>query len=261
MSTIITLTTDFGTRDGYVGAMKGVILSLAPGATLVDVSHSVPPQDVRHGAHVLMRAAPYFPPGTVHLAVVDPGVGSARRGIAIATHMATFVGPDNGLFTPFLADRVGCVALTNPATRRQTVSTTFHGRDVFAPVAAHLAGGVPLSELGPEVTDPVALPDPQPRRLADGSLQGEIVYTDGFGNLVTNVKPAQWVGDQGDLQDVRVAVQDVTVEFHPTYAAVPSGSLLALVGSEGHLELSVRDGSAADRLGLADGARIKVWGL
>jgi hypothetical protein len=257
---IITLATDFGTVDGYVGAMKGVILGLAAGVTLVDISHSIPAQDVHHGAHVLAAAVPYFPQGTIHVGVVDPGVGSARRGIAVQTPVAIFVGPDNGLFTPFLEMCTACVALTNPDTHREPVSATFHGRDIFAPVAAHLANGVPLKDLGPEVTDPVAWPVSEPQRL-DGQVRAEITYIDRFGNLVTNLRPFQAQQVPKSLSDLRVVIKGQTIPFHHTYADVPAGELVALVGSSGYLEIAVRNGSAADRLGIAVGARVEIWGL
>ncbi|MGD9100503.1 MAG: SAM-dependent chlorinase/fluorinase [Anaerolineae bacterium] len=255
MATIITLTTDFGTADGYVGALKGAILSLAPGVTLVDISHAVPPQDVRHGARVLATAAPFFPAGTVHVAVIDPGVGSARRGIALRTPAATFVGPDNGLFTPFLQERTACVALTNPTTHRLPVSATFHGRDIFGPVAAHLVNGLPLDQLGPPVDHPLTLPTPQPQRLPDGRLCAEVMSVDRFGNLVTNVNlPA-------DQDDVCVFVGGESLTLRHTYADVAPGELLALVGSDGYLEIALREGSAVERLGLGVGALIEVWGV
>jgi S-adenosylmethionine hydrolase len=252
---VITLTTDFGTFDGYVGAMKGVILKLAPDVTLVDVSHTVTPQDVRHGARVLATAAPFFPAGTIHVAVVDPGVGSARRAIALQTPGAIFVGPDNGLFTPFVPECVACVALTNPATHLYPVSATFHGRDVFAPVAAHLANGLSLNELGPSVKDPLLLAPPQPQRLSGGRLRAEIVHIDRFGNLVTNVKLLE------EQKDIRIVIKGQLLTVRHTYADVAPGALLALVGSDGYLELAVRDGSAAERLGIGVGAPVEVWGM
>ena len=253
---IITLTTDFGTADGYVGAMKGVILSLAPDVTLVDISHSVPTQDVRHAARVLAAATPFFPSGTIHVAVVDPGVGSERRGIALQTPSAVFVGPDNGLFTAFVGQRVACVALTNSETHRRPVSVTFHGRDVFAPVAAHLANGLPLGELGPPVDDPLTWVSPQPQRLPDGRVRAEIVYVDHFGNLVTNVRQ----GERGGLGELRVVIGGESLVLRRTYADVAPGALLALFGSDGYLEVAVRDGSAAERLGSGVGTTVDVWG-
>jgi S-adenosylmethionine hydrolase len=260
LMTIITLTTDFGTADGYVGAMKGVILSLAVDATLIDISHAVPPQDVRHGARVLATAAPFFPSGTIHVAVVDPGVGSARRGIALQTPRACFVGPDNGLLAPFLPERTACVALDNPALQRHTVSATFHGRDIFAPAAAHLANGLPVTALGPPVNDPLAPPDPKPRRLAGGRLCAEVVYVDRFGNLVTNVGPLTELGET-TIEDMRVIVSGESLAVRRTYTDVAPGALLALVGSDGYLEVAVREGSAAERLELGVGAAVEVRGL
>lgn len=258
--TIITLTTDFGTADGYVGAMKGVILSLAVDATLVDISHAVSPHDVRHGARVLGRAAPFFPNGTIHVAVVDPGVGSARRGIALQTPRACFVGPDNGLLAPFLPERTACVVLDNPALQRHPVSATFHGRDIFAPAAAHLANGLPVTALGSPANDPLALPDPQPRRLPGDRLCAEVVYVDRFGNLVTNVGPLTGLGET-TMGDMRVIVSGESLAVRRTYADVAPGALLALVGSAGYLEVAVREGSAAERLGLGVGAAVEVRGL
>ncbi len=249
----ITLTTDFGDADGYVGAMKGVILSLAPQVTVVDISHAVPAQQVRHASRVLATAAPFFPPGTIHVAVVDPGVGSQRRGIALQTPTAMFVGPDNGLFSPFLRDQLACVALTNAAAHHHPVSATFHGRDIFAPVAAHLANGMPLAALGPVVDDPVTWPDPRPQRLPDGRLRAHVVYVDHFGNLVTNIQSLTG-------QDVQVLVGGTTLPLRHTYADVASGELVALVGSSGDLEIAVRDGSAAERLGVGVGTPVEIQG-
>ncbi len=185
---IVTLLTDFGLEDEYVGVMKGVILSIAPQVRLVDLTHSVPPQDVRRAALILMNAAPYFPPDTVHLAVVDPGVGTERRPIAVRTGRGTFVGPDNGLFSFVLAEMETwtAVELREPAYRLPLVSTTFHGRDIFAPAAAHLASGVPVEALGPVVNNLATLPLPR-LEIGESSLEGEILYADRFGNLVTSI--------------------------------------------------------------------------
>jgi S-adenosyl-L-methionine hydrolase (adenosine-forming) len=254
MSAIITLTTDFGDADGYVGAMKGVILSLAPHATVIDISHAVPAQQVRHAARVLATAAPFFPPGTIHVAVVDPGVGSQRRGIALQTPTAMFVGPDNGLFSPFLRAGIACVALTNPAAHHHPVSATFHGRDIFAPVAAHLSNDMPLAALGPAVDDPVMWSEPQPQRLPGGRLRAQVIYVDRFGNLVTNVGPLSGGGD------VRVRIGGTALLVRRTYANVEPGELVALIGSSGYLEIAVRDGSAAERLGMDVGAPVEIQG-
>lgn len=196
MAAIVTLTTDFGTRDAYVAAMKGAILGIARSVQLVDVTHEVAPHDVAEGAYALEAAAPYFPPGTVHVGVVDPGVGTARRGLAVVARGQVFVGPDNGLFTPFLGgDDWTAFELAAPEYRLRAVSRTFHGRDVFAPAAAHVAAGVDPARLGPRVTDPVRLPWPAPRRTGAG-VAGVVVHVDRFGNLVTSI-PAEAVAGLG----------------------------------------------------------------
>jgi S-adenosylmethionine hydrolase len=273
---IVTLTTDFGVTDGYVGTMKGVILSIAPEARLVDLSHQVPPQDVRRAAFLLYAAAPFFPPGTVHLAVVDPGVGTRRRAVALQIPHGCFVGPDNGLFTYVLGEAAEwtAVELADPAYHLPIVSETFHGRDLFAPVAAHLAAGVSLEELGPSVVDLVALPLP---RLAVGpdGVEGEVLHADRFGNLVTSVGRLRWEGAQlsltpafrrEPLPPVRVSPGNAQVKLagralvgiRRTYGEVGVGELLALVGSAGFLEVAVCQGSAAAELGARPGERVCV---
>lgn len=258
---IITLTTDFGLQDAYVGAMKGVILSIAPEVTIVDITHCVPPQAVAQAAFILAVTVPYFPLGTVHVVVVDPGVGSQRRPIAVQTSQAIFVAPDNGVLTPILQSSTseGAPVTVIHLTRREywlpQVSYTFHGRDIFAPVAAYLARGVPITSLGEPIDDPVMLDLPRPRRLPDGSLQGQVVYVDQFGNLVTNI-PAEWLDRTTQWQ---IEVAGHTVErLSATYSDVPSGHLLALIGSAGALELAMREGSAARALGIGIGEPVSV---
>jgi S-adenosyl-L-methionine hydrolase (adenosine-forming) len=244
MRPIITLFTDFGTSDGYVGEMKGVMLSRTPDAHLVDVTHDIPPQDVESGRLALARVWRRFPQGTVHLAVVDPGVGSERRAIAVASDGRHLVGPDNGLLSPaLLAGTARVVTLPVPGG----ASATFHGRDVFAPAAADLARGAPLEALGPEIVDPVIRRTPEPRRMPDGGLLGEVIAIDRFGNAITNL-----VGRRAAC----VEVEDARLPVHRTYAEVPSGSPLALVGSTGLVEIAVRDGSAAVLLGLRRGTAV-----
>ncbi len=253
MAAIITLTTDFGTRDVWVAAMKGVILGIAPGARLVDVTHEVAPYNIAEGALALEAAAPYFPRGTVHVAVVDPGVGTARRGLALVARGQVFVGPDNGLFTPFLGG-TGWTAfeLVAPEYRRPTPSRTFHGRDVFAPAAAHLAAGVEPARLGPRVTDPVRLGWPEPRRTAAG-IAGVVVHVDRFGNLVTSI-PAEAIAALGN--DAVVGVASRRLPLVGTYGELGPGRAGALAGSTGRLEIAVREGSAARLLGAGRGTRI-----
>jgi S-adenosylmethionine hydrolase len=252
---IITLTSDFGLADGYVGIMKGVILGICPEARLVDLSHDIAPQNVAQAAFVLTHAAPYFPAGTIHLAVVDPGVGSSRRPIVVQTSHALFVGPDNGLFTYALTEE-GCQAweLICPAFWLPQVSRTFHGRDIFAPVAAHLARGVPPWQLGRPVADLVRLPLAEPGRCADGRITGQVIYTDRFGNLITNV-PAEWV--EGRRWRVEIVGQRIDGP-RATYAAVERGALLALVSSAGTVEIAVREGNAAKQLGVKEGEAVEV---
>jgi hypothetical protein len=254
---IITLTTDFGLADGYVGIMKGVILGIARDIHLVDLSHDIPPQDVREAIYLLDGAAPYFPHGAIHLAVIDPGVGSARRGLVVRTSRASYVGPDNGLFTRPLAEP-GAQAweLNRPEFWLSPVSRTFHGRDIFAPVAAHLANGTPLGEMGRPIADPVRLALTEPTRTSDGAIRGEVVHVDRFGNLITDV-PAAWISGGG--WQCRVAGETI-MEMSGTYAAGRPGKLLMLIGSGGTLEIAERNGDAARRLGVKAGEPVLLWG-
>ncbi len=273
---ILTLLTDFGTEDEYVGVMKGVILSIAPDVRLVDITHQIPPQDVRRAALLLSNAVPYFPPDTVHLAVVDPGVGTERRALAVRTPAGTFVGPDNGLFSWVLAEvpEWRAVEIREPAYRLPRVSFTFHGRDIFAPAAAHLAAGVPLERLGPWVADPVWLPLPR-LEIGAGVLEGEVLSADRFGNLTTSIGRFRWDGDRlllapafrpasGEMglnpADARVVLAGVELRgIRRTYGEVAVGEPVALVGSSGFLEIAVRQGSAAAATGAAPGAPVTVF--
>lgn len=256
--TVITLTTDFGLADNYVAIMKGVILGIAPLARIVDITHQIEPQDVRQAAAVLDAAVPYFPPDTIHVAVVDPGVGSTRRPIAIRTPHALFIGPDNGLFSPALTQtshlELTILHLNRPAFWLPAVSRTFHGRDIFAPVAAHLAAGQPFESVGTPIDDPVILATPQPSRLPDGRLTGEILMVDRFGNLISNLPDTWLAGRYGVITCAGVDVPGPS----ETYASVEPGELLALIGSSGLLEIAVRDGSAAARLRAGPGEPIHV---
>ena len=224
--------------------MKGVILGLAPSVGLIDVSHDVEPQQITEAALAVEAAAAWFPAGTVHLAVVDPGVGTARRGLVIAARGHFFVGPDNGLFTPILADTDWeAFELAAAEYRLPRVSRTFHGRDVFAPAAAHLALGVAPSRFGPSVTDPVRLGWAQAHRVA-GGVAGRIIHVDRFGNLVTSI-------EAGDVQELTasgsatVRISGRALPLVGTYGELPPGGAGALLGSRNRLEIAVRDGSAA----------------
>ena len=255
--TVITLLTDFGTQDGYVGTMHGVILRLNPAATVLDLCHDVLPQDVAGAAFILSTAYPYFAPDAIHVVVVDPGVGSERRAIALRTERGIFVAPDNGVLSYVLA-RESCeamVELSNPEYWLAQVSPTFHGRDVFAPAAAHISLGVPLRDLGAPVEDPAQLPIPEPRLSGNGCIAGQVVHVDHFGNLITNI-PRELL-PQGP--DVRIRVAGHLIAG-PTmaYAAAADGELLALIGSSGNLEVAVRNGSAASALGTGRDAEVVV---
>jgi S-adenosyl-L-methionine hydrolase (adenosine-forming) len=260
MPPVIALLTDFGLRDHYVGAMKGAILTVCPEATLVDVTHDVPAHDVAAGALALDAAFRHFPPGTVFAAVVDPGVGSERRPIAVGASRWLFVGPDNGLFTFVLeahpAARVRLLA--NPLLRKEPLSPVFHGRDLFGPAAARLAGGLPLEEVGPVVADPVRLELPPKRRTEDG-WEGAIFHADRFGNLTTNlVEPDLEALAGRGLAGLVVTLGAEVLPFVRSYSEVEVGRPCALVGSSGRLEIAVRRGRADERPGMAPGARVRV---
>lgn len=257
--TVITLTTDFGTKDGFVGTMKGVIWGICPSAHIADISHEIAPQNVLEGAFVLWRAERFFPAGTVHIAVVDPGVGTARRAMAARLGGMFFVGPDNGLFTPLIeeARQAGAdttfIILDNPQYHLPSVSRTFHGRDVFAPVGAHLAAGVPLERLGTPFTDPVLLPMPKPEPMADG-YEAQISLVDAFGNLTTNLLWPQVAGHK-----LLIVIKGRVIDgLSPSYGHNDTGELIALVDSENFLEIAVVNGSAAKELDARVGDRVKV---
>ena len=259
---IITLTTDFGASDGYVGTMKGVILSIAPDVKLVDISHEIAPQHIRQAAYVLHSAAPYFPRGTIHLAVVDPGVGSARRALAVCTSHGFLVGPDNGLFTLFLADEpdAECHVITNTQYLLPRISSTFHARDVFAPAAAHLANGTDLANLGPRIADPVTLPIPRPEQQADGSWRGCVLYADHFGNLITSLTEdllQQILRGRCHSVESVIGQQRISGIRH-TFAEGAPGELVALIGSSGHLEIAVTNGNAARLLNIGSDSPITL---
>lgn len=257
---IITLMTDFGIKDGNVGVMKGVILGIAPEVQIVDLSHTISPQNIREAALILDRSAPYFPTGTVHVVVVDPGVGTQRRPIAARLGVQFFVGPDNGVFTMALerAERAGDVVefvhLNQPRYWLKEVSHVFHGRDIFSPCAAHIANGVSLHDLGSLVPDPVRLALPQPVKTASGWL-GEVIHIDHFGNISTNIR-REHLGDPRPLV-VRLCGVDVP-GMVLTFGERQVGELVALYGSTGNLIISVVNGSAAKRLGPRIGGSVEV---
>lgn len=258
----ITLLTDFGERDGYPAAMKGAIWQVAPDAQIVDITHEVAPQDVLEAMLTLSRVYPCYPKGTVHVAVVDPGVGTLRRPLALMAGEAYFVGPDNGIFTLPIRQaqqaeqtRLKIVVLDQPAFWRSPVSPTFHGRDLFAPAAAHLANGVPLETLGTPISDPVLLDLPAVEVLDDG-WRGQVIHIDRFGNLATSIRAEMLSG----VPAVEVAFQDeVIFGLCRTYGEAPPGALLALIDSAGFLSIAIRNGSAAQRFGACLGAPVEVY--
>jgi hypothetical protein len=245
--TLVTLTTDFGTTDPFAGIMKGVIASRAPQATVVDVTHGIPPQDILAGALVLRHTVPYFPAGTVHVAVVDPGVGGDRRPLCVETAAGFLVGPDNGLLSLAAVDVRRIVHLVEERFFLTPRSATFHGRDVFAPVAAALAAGAPATDLGPIVPDMIRIEVPAVARTATG-LRGEVVYVDHFGNLVTNVDAQALAAFSRRTLSISIGARRVG-GVAPSYASVARGEFVAVVNSWGLVEVAVRDGSAAALLG------------
>jgi S-adenosyl-L-methionine hydrolase (adenosine-forming) len=257
---IVTLLSDFGLRDHYVAAMKGVMLGINPDLVLVDISHAILPQDVFSGAFTLGQAYPVFPAGTIHLAVVDPGVGTGRRALAVRAGSQLFVAPDNGLLTHVLAREESWAAHEIAAEHyfRKPVSYTFHGRDIFAPVAAWLSRDVALHQLGPEVKDPVRLKLAPVTRVRDTLIQGTILAVDGFGNLVTNLRPEDlpaFAAPGGRACKVMAGQKEIT-RFCRTFGEGARGEVFIVPGSSGYLEIAMREGSAAAALGLSPGAMI-----
>lgn len=248
---IITLTTDFGHKDGYVGIMRGVILNICPEVILSDLSNEVPPQDIQTAAFILYQSFHYYPPQTVHCVVVDPGVGSKRRAVAIHTDHGIFVGPDNGVFSLALniaqLNVYEAVTLTNPAYQLDQVSATFHGRDIFAPAAAHIARGVPLREFGPPAINLVRL---ELAAKPEGAAC-RVIHIDHFGNLVLSIT-AQEIVDPGRVT-FKVG-KKIIKSLSYTFADVEEGRLLAYVGSSrDHIEIATRNGNAAKELSLSVG--------
>jgi S-adenosyl-L-methionine hydrolase (adenosine-forming) len=261
----LAIITDFGCRDHYVGAMKGVIASIAPDTQVIDITHGVPPYSIVAGAIVLRESWRYFPPRTIFLAVIDPGVGTDRAPIAIDTRAgARFVGPDNGVLS-LAASEAGIkriVKLTSTRHRLTSVSATFHGRDIFAPAAAHLSLGTPLASLGPSIRSIEKLELPRP---VDSSreLRGEVIYVDGFGNLVTNIdrdRVAEFSSFRHKSLSVRIEGGKAVIRIVDTYAALPKGAPLATFGSFGLLEIAIRDGNAAKHFSAGPGSSVSVVG-
>ncbi len=281
----IVLTTDFGLSDAFVGVMKGVILGINPAAWIIDLTHDIQPQNLGQGAFLLGVNHTYFPSGTIHTAVVDPGVGTDRRALALQTPTATFVAPDNGLLSEVVKqyldatpdiDPAGSLVrlpaeltayeITNPRYRLEPVSSTFHGRDVFAPAAAHLSLGLAPAELGPQAAQIIYRPLPEPG-IRNRQVSGQVIYIDRFGNLITNISQATLHAAGYDAANAVVVIgprriRGLSRTFHDPAAelgAQPDGlPLAALLGSSGYLEIAVPDGSAAAELGLGVGTPVRV---
>lgn len=270
MGAVITFTTDFGLADAYVAAMKGVVLGINPEARLVDICHTIKPQNIPQAAFVLSTAWEFFPRRTIHLVVVDPGVGTDRRAVILRTPEADFVAPDNGVLSyviqKYAAGRAVCsrqrlkgaeaFAITESCFWRTPVSSTFHGRDIFAPVAAHLSLGIPPSSFGEPVKSLMVLPLPHPRRMPDGTLMGNVLHIDNFGNLITNIKSRDLPAEAGVIT---IEVGNSTIHrLSSTYGKAEG--LLALIGSSDRLEISLKDGNAAAFLNAAAGDGVKIRG-
>jgi S-adenosylmethionine hydrolase len=249
----ITLLTDFGTRDGYVGAMKGVIALICPNALIDDASHDIPHGEIVHAAYTLRRYWKLYPPGTIHVVVVDPGVGSERRAVAVSADERLLIGPDNGVLSLALRDceQSNAVELTVARFQRAPRSATFHGRDVFAPAAAHLACGLAIAELGASATNLVMLPVREPEVSAQ-RVRGEVISIDRFGNLITNL-PASLTEP-----DHVLAVKGRLIPVRGTYAQARVGEALALVNSDGLIEIAVRNGNAAAVLQIERGTEVEL---
>ena len=251
-SGVITLTTDFDLSDPYVGEMKGVILSINPEAKVVDITHGVKPGDVFEASMMLKESFSYFPRGTVHVVVVDPGVGTQRRPIVVVTEDYLFVAPDNGVLWPVICKDKGkkIVHLKNPEFFRHPVSNTFHGRDIFAPVAAHLSLDKNPLDMGPEIEDPVKLKTPS-LQIDSSKLKGQVIRVDRFGNLITNIDAVtlnRYLGSETDEADIEVGSLRIK-GISTAYGDVPINHELALIGSSGFLEIAVNQGRADERIG------------
>jgi len=253
---VVTLTTDFGIQDEFVGVMKGVIWKIHPTVQIADITHAVQPQNILQGAIILGRAYRYFPPGTIHIAVVDPGVGTNRRGLIARAGDQFFVGPDNGLFTvPFSSGvPVEVYALENTQLQLQSISSTFHGRDIFAPAAAFVANGTPLSAFGPKINNPISIETPVPMRIGN-VIEGQILYSDTFGNLVTNITRTDLADEI--VQEIRCGDQRIH-GISTTFGSARPGELVAIFDSGDALSLCVVNGNARQHLGPAKKVELKL---
>ena len=259
---IVTLTSDFGLNDHFVGTMKGVILNIAPEAKIIDICHSVQPFDILDGALTIVQAYSYFPPGTTHVVVVDPGVGSARRPLLVSTEKHYLVAPDNGVLSLIMdrEERVRVRHITGQHYFLQPISNTFHGRDVFAPVAGYLAKGVDSAKLGDEISDYVRFSAPKPKAVGEKTLRGVILKVDRFGNLITNFTlpdvPALFQSPPAPFK-ISIGNRDIT-DLHNTYSDALPNELFGILGSMGYLEIAASRASAAQLLGVGKGTEVHI---
>jgi len=258
---IITLTTDFGLKDPYVAEMKAVILSISPNTTIVDISHEIEKFSIRMGAYVLTSASPYFPKGTIHVAVVDPGVGTKRRHLLIQTRQGFYVGPDNGVLA-LAAKNQGIEHIYEISNRKlmmPKISSTFHGRDIFAPAAAHLANGTSPAEFGPEI-DRIVIPRFAKIVKGKDGLVGEVIHVDGFGNIITNFgcKELELINVE-DMVNVKLKEVKLKLKFCKAYAEVEPQKPLAIIGSHNFLEISINQGNAAQTFKIKSGEKVELY--
>jgi len=258
VSPIITLTTDFGLTDGYVASMKAVILSIDPTARIVDLCHEIRPQDIAHGAFVLATAYKYFPQGTIHVAVIDPGVGSNRRAILVKTPDFYFLGPDNGIFSYIFKEETieSVIVVDNPKFMLERISNTFHGRDIFAPVAAHLASGTVPKKFGTEETNPVKLPIPSPK-YNQNMIVGNVLCIDRFGNIITNIRKDFWETTVSNRRFMIYCGKRIE-QINRSYAESHEGDILAIFNSSDYLEISKNRGNAAEELDMDSGSELEI---
>jgi len=260
MNRIVTLTTDFGLKDPYAGIVKGVILSINSSAQIIDIAHNVSPHDILEGSFYIYQSYAYFPEGTIHTGVVDPGVGSERRPVVIETEDYFFVGPDNGLFSHVLGrEKVRrIIHITNSDYFPGRVSHTFHGRDIFAPVAAHLSMGADPGDMGVSIDDPCTLPIPVPER-SGSAFRGEVVYVDSFGNLITNITDKDIEYLKSLSTDIEIRIKGLKIEgVCKTYSMAGTGKPIALIGSCGYLEIACNCKKASDALNAAVGEKVEA---
>jgi S-adenosylmethionine hydrolase len=257
---VITLTTDFGLQDHYVASMKGVILGVNPATPVVDVTHEIPPFSILSGAYATSQAAPCFPPNTVHIVVVDPGVGTARRPILMQAGGQVFIGPDNGVFSLVASadPHLKCFEITRRDLMRPEISATFHGRDIFAPVGAAVSCGKVLpAEVGPEIADWIKLDGLTPEQLDDKTWQGRVLSIDRFGNVITNFRSSAFSFLRSEQFELTLGAQGVT-RYGATFGEVPQAEMFAYPGSSGYIEIGINQGNAAFRLGCASGQSVTL---